>query len=54
MGDKIGVIGDTSVAELADEPHLHFDIRVSDISADPLEYISEEAKKSSLGINGEE
>lgn len=49
-GTKIGVIGDTSVAELADEPHLHFEVKLKGVSVNPLDYISEESKKASLGI----
>ena len=47
---KIGVIGDTSLSELADEPHLHFEVKVGDVSVNPLDYISEESKSASLGI----
>ena len=49
-GDKIGVVGDTSLSELADEAHLHFAIRVGGVSVNPLDYISEDSKKASLGI----
>ena len=49
-GDKIGVVGDTSLSELADESHLHFGIKVSGVSVNPLDYISEDSKKASLGI----
>ena len=49
-GDKIGVIGDTSLSELADEPHLHFVIKVDGVSVNPLDYLSEDSKKASLGI----
>ena len=49
-GDKLGVVGDTSLTELADESHLHFEILVSGTSVNPLDYISEESKKNDLGI----
>ncbi len=49
-GDKIGLVGDTSLSELADESHLHFAIRVDGVSVNPLDYISEDSKKASLGI----
>ena len=52
-GELLGVVGDTSLSELADEPHLHFEMKVNGISVNPLDYISEESKKSSLGIDGE-
>ena len=47
-GAKIGAIGDTSLTELADEPHLHFEVKLKGVSVNPLDYISEESKKASL------
>lgn len=49
-GAKLGVVGDSSLTELADEAHLHFEIKVSGVSVNPLDYISEDSKKASLGI----
>ena len=49
-GEKIGTVGDTSLSELADEPHLHFEIKVGGASVNPLDYLSEESKQASLGI----
>ncbi len=49
-GDVIGAVGDTSVIELADEPHLHFELLISDVSVNPLDYIEEQSKQASLGI----
>ena len=49
-GDVIGTVGDTSIYELADEAHLHFAIKVNGVSVNPLDYISEDSKKASLGI----
>lgn len=49
-GDLIGAVGDTSISELADEAHLHFAIKVNGVSVNPLDYISEDSKKASLGI----
>ena len=50
LGDKIGVVGDSSISELADEPHLHFEVLLKDVKVNPLDYISKESKKASLGI----
>ena len=50
LGDKIGVVGDTSLSELAEEPHLHFEVLLKDVKVNPMDYINEESKKSSLGI----
>lgn len=53
-GDRIGEVGDTSISELADEPHLHFEIIENEASVDPLTYISDAAKEASLGISAED
>ena len=50
LGDKIGVVGDTSLSELAEEPHLHFEVLLKDVKVNPMDYINEESKKASLGI----
>ena len=49
-GERIGSVGDTSVSELAEEPHLHFEVLLKDVKVNPMDYICEESKKSSLGI----
>lgn len=49
-GDQIGVVGDTSISELAEETHLHFEMMLNNECIDPLSYISEESKEASLGI----
>lgn len=49
-GEKIGAVGDSSIAELAEEAHLHFEIKVNGSAVNPLDYISEDSKKASLGI----
>ncbi len=50
VGARLGKIGDTSLTELADEPHLHFAVKVNGVSVNPLDYITEESKSASLGI----
>lgn len=42
-GDTIGNIGQSAILELAEEPHLHFEMTVGGLSVDPLEYFSEQA-----------
>ena len=51
LGDMIGHVGDSAISELADEAHLHFEIKVNDTSVNPLDYLSEESKKASLGLD---
>ena len=40
-GDRIGKVGDTSLSELADEIHLHFEITVNGVGVDPIGFIEE-------------
>ncbi len=49
-GDIIGTVGDTSTLELADEPHLHFEMLVGEKKVNPLDYLTDASKKASLGI----
>ncbi len=44
-GDKIGTVGDTSLFELADEPHLHFEMVYQGKKVNPLDYIGTEGEK---------
>ena len=52
-GAFIGKVGDSSVSELADEAHLHFEVRLNGAAVNPFDYLSKEAKESSLGIKEE-
>ena len=45
-GQLIASVGDSASVELAEEPHLHFEMTVNDLSVDPLKYFSEDALKS--------
>lgn len=45
-GQLIGTVGDSAMLEIAEEPHLHFEMTVADLSVDPLKYFSEDALKS--------
>ena len=47
-GDVIGTVGDTSISELAEEAHLHFEILVNDVSVNPLDYISKNENDAAL------
>ena len=42
-GQLLAYVGETAMTELADEPHLHFELTVAGLQVDPLEYIDEEA-----------
>lgn len=42
-GQTLGYVGDTAVVEMADEPHLHFEMTVKGLSVDPMEYFSSES-----------
>lgn len=49
-GERIGTVGDSALSELAEEAHLHFEIKIGGKPVNPLDYISEESKSASLGI----
>lgn len=49
-GQLIGAVGDSAMVEIAEEPHLHFEMTVADLAVDPLKYFSEDAL-SSLNID---
>lgn len=39
-GQKLGNVGDSAMLEMAEEPHLHFEVTAKGIQVDPLEYFS--------------
>ena len=41
QGQQLGTVGDTAVVEMADEPHLHFEVTVKGLSVDPMDYFSQ-------------
>ncbi len=41
-GEIIGAVGDSAIIEIAEEPHLHFEIMVGGEYQNPLDYISVE------------
>ena len=45
-GQLIGTVGDSAMLELAEEPHLHFEMTVADLAVDPLEYFDEDSLKA--------
>ena len=45
QGDKIGAVGDTSLFELAEEPHLHFEVVYQGKKVNPLDYVTPKAEK---------
>ena len=50
-GALIGAVGDTAMVELAEEPHLHFEMTVGGLAVDPLDYLDETAL-ASLSVDG--
>lgn len=42
-GQQIGKVGESAIAELADEPHLHIEMTVNGLAVDPRDYFSDEA-----------
>ena len=52
-GDPIGAVGESARAELAEEPHLHFEMTVDGQLVDPLAYLSEDSQEVSLTVKDE-
>lgn len=52
-GDAIGTVGESAMAELADEAHLHFEMTAGGEPVDPLSYLSEDSKQASLTVKDE-
>lgn len=46
VGQEIGKVGESAMAELADEPHLHLEMTVGGIAVDPADYLSKSAKET--------
>ncbi len=40
MGQVIGSIGESAIIEIAENPHLHFELEVNGEHVDPLEYVT--------------
>lgn len=47
-GQVIGCVGETASSEIAEEPHLHFEMTVAGKDVDPMNYISAESRAASL------
>ncbi len=45
-GQLLASIGESAMIEVAEEPHLHFEMTVDDLAVDPLEYFDENVLKS--------
>ena len=45
-GQLIASVGDSAALEVAEDPHLHFEMTVNNLAVDPLQYFSEESLKS--------
>jgi len=49
-GQLVATVGNSAMVEIAEEPHLHFEMTVGGLSVDPLEYY-DEASLEALGID---
>lgn len=52
-GQQIGRVGDTAISEMAEEPHLHFEVTVDGLQVDPLTYFSKENTAILTAENGD-
>lgn len=53
-GQLIGTVGDSAMIEVAQEPHLHFEMTVKGIQVDPSEYFSKDVWAELEGDNAYE
>jgi murein DD-endopeptidase MepM/ murein hydrolase activator NlpD len=42
-GQLIATVGNSAMVEIAEEPHLHFEMKVGGMDVDPIEYFSKSA-----------
>ena len=42
-GQLVATVGNSAMVEIAEEPHLHFEMTVGGLSVDPLEYYDDKA-----------
>lgn len=49
VGQLIGCVGETAMIEIAEEPHLHFEMTVGGLSVNPLDYFEEEVVATLAG-----
>lgn len=45
-GQLIASVGDSAMVEVAEEPHLHFEMTVADLAVDPLKYFDDKTLES--------
>lgn len=45
-GQLIATVGESAMIEIAEEPHLHFEMTVNSLAVDPLEYFDEDSIKT--------
>ena len=43
-GDVIGIVGESAMVEIAEEPHLHLEMTVNGLQVNPVDYLDDEAK----------
>ena len=52
-GQLIGSVGESAMVEIAEEPHLHFEMTVGGLQVDPMEYL-DESKLTSKPVDSQE
>ncbi len=53
-GDALGSIGETALSEIAQEPHLHFEMKKDSLWVDPLDYVKYEQSESAGNLYEDE
>jgi murein DD-endopeptidase MepM/ murein hydrolase activator NlpD len=50
-GQKLSSVGDSTLIEIGEESHMHFEVKVDNKYADPLKYVAYDVYKSEDGDN---
>lgn len=53
-GEAIGKVGESALLEVAEEPHLHFELSVNGVPVDPMDYFAPESVSTSLDLSRDE
>lgn len=53
-GQAIGKVGESALLEIAEEPHLHFELSVNGVPVDPMDYFAPESVETLLSVVSDE
>lgn len=51
MGQTIGAVGESALIEIAEEPHVHLEMKINGEYVDPMEYLSVDAPENIVDVD---